>query len=249
LVKSEEEVAFLRRGAALSDAGLLNMVEHTRPGVTERELVDAIERGYVPYGGGTHIHYLLSTSMSDPDRCVPAQLPSTRELAAGDVIVTEISASYRGYSGQVLRTIAVDAEPTPLYRELHAVAEAAFEGITGVLRDGTSAEEVIEAASVIENAGYTIYDDLVHGYGGGYLPPILGTRSLPHHQGADVGFRAGMTVVVQPNVITKDGRAGVQTGELLHVTPAGVASLHRCPRGWLEVGSGERPEEKGEVRA
>jgi Xaa-Pro dipeptidase len=30
---------------------------------------------------------------------------------------------------------------------------------------------------VIEDAGFTTRDDLVHGFVGGYLPPVLGSRS------------------------------------------------------------------------
>jgi Xaa-Pro aminopeptidase len=242
LVKSSEELAFLRRGAELSDAGLRGLIAAVRHGVSEHELADAIERAYVPHGGMTHIHYLLSTPMDRPAISVPAQLPSGRRLEHGDVVVTEISASYRGYAGQVLRTITVGGEPTALYAELHEVAQAAFDRICAVLRDGTTAAEVVEAASVIEDAGFTICDDLLHGYGGGYLPPVLGSRSQPHHRGADVGFRAGMTVVVQPNVVTSDGTAGVQTGELVHVTTAGVERLHSAPRGLFTV-DGARHEQ------
>jgi hypothetical protein len=42
-----------------------------------------------------------------------------------------------------------------------------------------------------------------------------------------------MTVVVQPNVVTRDETAGVQTGELLVVTEGGAEPLHRYDRGFL----------------
>jgi hypothetical protein len=45
-----------------------------------------------------------------------------------------------------------------------------------------------------------------------------------------------MTVVVQPNVVTPDERAGVQTGELLLVTEAGFERVHSLPRGLRRVG-------------
>jgi Xaa-Pro dipeptidase len=41
---------------------------------------------------------------------------------------------------------------------------------------------------------------------------------------------------VQPNVVTQDERAGVQTGELLLVTDAGAERLHDYERGLLRVG-------------
>jgi Xaa-Pro dipeptidase len=45
-----------------------------------------------------------------------------------------------------------------------------------------------------------------------------------------------MTVVVQPNVITKDQRAGVQVGELVHITEHGFERLHKAPRALFRVG-------------
>jgi hypothetical protein len=44
-----------------------------------------------------------------------------------------------------------------------------------------------------------------------------------------------MLLVVQPNVITRDGRLGVQTGELVLVTDNGAVSLHGAPRGLLRT--------------
>jgi Xaa-Pro dipeptidase len=51
----------------------------------------------------------------------------------------------------------------------------------------------------------------------------------------DFTFEAGMTVVVQPNVVTPDERAGVQTGELVAVTADGFERLHGVERGLLRV--------------
>ncbi len=92
--------------------------------------------------------------------------------------------------------------------------------------------EVIEAAGVIEEAGFTIIDDLLHGYGGGYLPPILGSQSRPSAHVPDEPFRAGMVVVIQPNVVTTDGKAGVQTGEMVLITETGIEPMHAVPRGF-----------------
>src|SRR5262249_34459461 len=47
LVKSDEEIAWLGIGAALSDAGMAALVAGARPGMTEHELGNMIERAYV----------------------------------------------------------------------------------------------------------------------------------------------------------------------------------------------------------
>jgi Xaa-Pro dipeptidase len=237
LVKSGEELAWMRAGAAMSDDAVAALVATARPGMTEAECCAALEGAYVAAGGLTHIHYLGVTAMAEPGLCVPAQWPSPRRLRAGDVLTCEVSASYRGYPGQLLRTFTVAAPATPLYEDLHRVAAAAFDAMAARLRAGAVAGDLTAAAAeIILGAGYTIYDDLVHGFGGGYLPPVISRADVELRRAADFTFTAGMTVVLQPNVITADERAGVQTGELVLVTESGWEPLHRYPRGLARIG-------------
>jgi len=136
LVKSTEEIEWMRTGARLSDAGFDSLLKNLQVGMTERELANLVERAYVGQGGTTFIHYIGVTSMADPQLCVPPQFASSRRVQAGDVIFTEFSAHFWDYSGQVLRSYTIAADPTPLYRELFATAEATFTAVTGVLEPG-----------------------------------------------------------------------------------------------------------------
>jgi Xaa-Pro dipeptidase len=236
LIKSQEELAALRRGAALSDAAIAALAGGLRPGTTDHEVLARTEQAYTAQGGLHHIHYLGITAMDEPALAVPAQWPIGRVIRLGDVVTCEISAAAGPeYAGQVLRTFTVGAAPTPLYRELHDVAAAAFDAIARILVPGTRAGDLTAAAAVIGQAGFTTIDDLVHGFGGGYLPPVVPSpdRPLP---APDFTLAAGMTVVVQPNVVTRDGQAGVQTGELLLVTEHGPERLHAYPPGLQQVG-------------
>jgi Xaa-Pro aminopeptidase len=235
-IKSEEEIDWLRIGAALSDAGLAALMREAKPGRTERELGNEIERAWVGHGGTTMIHYLGITSMAKPHIFVPPQHHSPRKVQAGDVVFCELSAFWWDYAGQVLRTMTVDAEPTPLYRDLYQTAEAAFDAVTGVVRHGTTMQQIVDAASVIEDAGFTVCDDLMHGFGGGYFQPILGTKSRPAGPLPNMTLEENMTVVVQPNVITRDQSAGVQVGELIQITKTGFERLHKAERGLFRVG-------------
>ena len=62
-----------------------------------------------------------------------------------------------------------------------------------------------------------------------------GTRTLvavPAEAGQTISTLArlyDMTIVLQPNVTTSDGTAGVQLGNLVVVTESGVEPLHKCP--------------------
>jgi Xaa-Pro aminopeptidase len=237
LRKSGEEVQALRQAAALTDAAATALLGSALAGRTEHELTARIESAYVSRGGMHHIHYLGITPMASPDRSVPAQWPTSRQVRRGDLLTFELSAAVAPeYSGQLLRSVTIGEPPSPQVQELHDVAVLALAAITERLRPGVHAEELVAAAEVIEEAGFTTVDDLVHGFGGGYLPPVLGSRSRAIRPTPDFTLEAGMTVVVQPNVATRDGRLGVQTGELLLVTDDGPQRLHTFEPGLHTVG-------------
>ena len=132
--------------------------------------------------------------------------------------------------------MTVGAPPTPEYRDLHDTAEAAYASVLNTVRPGVHVSQLVAASSVIEDAGYTICDDLVHGFGGGYLPPVLGTRRRPAGPIPDMALEAGMTIVIQPTVITRDETRGVQTGGLVLVTDSGSEEMQQVPTGIWQVG-------------
>ena len=233
-IKSAEEVERLRGAAELSDLAITTLVEVAKPGVAETELVALVEESYRRRGGTTRITFLRSMPMDAPNGCLPAQNPSSRRLEPGDVIITEFSASLGGYSGQVHRPVFVQAEPTAEWLALFDAAHAAYEAITRGMTPGSTEGDVISNARVVGERGYAIYDDLIHGYGTDYGPPLVDRSCVQYwRDGAEPPagrtIEEGMTIVVQPNPITPDERMGLQLGALTVVTPAGAESLHGLP--------------------
>jgi Xaa-Pro dipeptidase len=235
-VKSEEELGWLRRAAEYTDRAVEALRAEVRPGIPEYALLGIVEGAYRSDGGLPHIAFLRSMPMAEPNGCVPAQNPSGRQLAEGDVIITEISASYWGYSGQIHRPVFVRAEPTLAWQRLFDTALDAYRGIVDALRPGACEADVIRAAAVIGERGYAIYDDLVHGYGVDIHPPVI-DRSCGRYWPWDPArpapegrrFERSMAVVVQPNPVTPDERMGLQLGALTVVTDTGAQALHRVP--------------------
>ena len=228
LVKSPAEMVFVNIASRMNDAAIEALAAELRPGVNEYEVARIVEDVYLADRGWNLIHFSLSTPMQSPEMCVPHQYHPDRPLQAGDVFVTEISTTFWGYAGQILRTFTIASDPTPRYQRLHDVALETYNGIVELLRPGTTVGQVLDAAEVIDDSGFDIWDDLVHGFGGAYLPPIVRTRA---NRGAthpdDFEYPDGTLLVVQPNVI--DGPAGVQTGNSLQITPHGAVSTQHQP--------------------
>jgi Xaa-Pro aminopeptidase len=234
LVKRPEEIERARRAARLADLAVEALLAEARPGLREFELGAIIQAPYRRAGGEDVICFLATTSPSTGGAVVPAQVWSGRVAAPGDIIMFELSVGLGGDSTQVLRTISL-GPPDAAVRSLHDVADRAWEAIVGAIRPGVEVGALLAAAAVIDAAGWTVVDDVVHGYGGGYLPPVLRTPATQRRPPDPMQLVPGMMLVAQPNVVDPVRSLGVQTGELVVVTDDGAERLHAIPTGLLEV--------------
>jgi len=227
VIYDDEELNFFRIAAELTDRSIERLEKELRPGLHEYELPLLVETPYLEAGGHAGIHFMASTSMRDPDICVPHQYMSNRVLQPGDVVISEISGAFWCYSGQIHRSFFL-GEPTPEWQRLHEAAVDCYEAIEAQLRDGATVNAVIDAADVLDARGYLCLDDLLHG--ANQYPPILQTRQTDRGYPREFTFRENMVVTIQPQPRTKDKKMGLQFGETVRITKTGVERLHHYPR-------------------
>jgi len=71
-----------------------------------------------------------------------------------------VSASHRGYPGQLLRTLPISAPATALYEDLHRRRRGGVRPMAARLRAARLGGDTDRAAAeIILGAGYTICDD------------------------------------------------------------------------------------------
>jgi Xaa-Pro aminopeptidase len=225
-VRSQEEIPYLRRSGCLTDLACEALERELRPGMTEQDILAVVYGAYLKNGGDPGIHFIATTQMDDPDRCVPWQRTTSRVLEPGSVVITELTVSFWGYSTQIHRPFAIAREPNALYRKLFDVALECYENVRRVCKPGVTSEEIVAATSVIEENGFTSYDSVFHGEAG--KSPELGTRSAAHPL-EKWTLEENMVHVIQPNPITKDFKAGLQLGAAVLITQAGGEPLHHYP--------------------
>jgi Xaa-Pro aminopeptidase len=235
-IASDEEIAYLREAARITDCAMSAIERSVHPGMRERDLVPVVESAITQAGGTPGIHFMATTPMRAPAIGMPSQLQSDRVIEKGDVLITEISAHHWGYGGQIHRAYAIGSAPTEEYERLHAVAVACYEAVAETLRDGATVAGVLDAAQVVHERGFTVYDDLLHGTD--QLPPVIQTRPTARGpQPEAFAFRENMVVVVQPNVVRDaSGTMGLQVGETLRVTKGGTERLHEFPMTFVRCG-------------
>jgi len=226
LIRSDEELVYLRKSGYLTDLACEALENHLRPGLTEHDVLSIVYGAYIKHGGDPGIHFIATTHMDHPDRFVPWQKQSPRVLEKGSVVITELTVSYWGYSTQIHRPFAIGKEPSPLYRKLFDVAFECYENIRRICKPGTTSEEIVAASSIIEESGFTSYDSVFHGEAG--KAPELGTQSAAHPL-EPWTLQEKMVHVIQPNPVTQDFKAGLQLGAAVVVKPGGGETLHNYP--------------------
>ncbi|MFC1491078.1 M24 family metallopeptidase [Nitrospinota bacterium] len=236
LVKSKEEMKWFRRGAALTDMAFEALERKAKPGMTDYEMAAVVSNGYMPHGGGQQLIFLGSTSMARPHLIFPNQFPTHRKTRKGDIVLTELSADYYMHAGQAHRPIAVGAKPTPVYQKLYEVAVEAYGRILKAVRPGADQDDVRRAGSIIEEEGFTTFDTTFHGWGLLIENPRIdvGATLIKRLQN-EIVFREGMLMVIQPNLVTPDGRRGLQVGNLVEVTKSGARPLQKFPLKFMRI--------------
>lgn len=200
MVKSPEEMAFIRDAGDRAVLAITAIHKRLRKGMTEREgarLLEA-EFGNLLVEGGGLVQF-------GPSAALPHGSPGDRRLAKGDVVLIDCGCRVRGYTSDVTRTVAFGPPADEVRKVYDAVDKSQMAGIEA-LKAGRSGEEVDRAArKIIEDAGYGEFfkHRLGHGLGmDGHEHPYL-------VRGNKTPLAAGNTVTVEPGVYLPD-RFGVR---------------------------------------
>jgi Xaa-Pro aminopeptidase len=225
-VPSGEEMEWFQRGVDLTDRAWERMVDAIEPGRTEAELLAILHGSYLE--DGCYCFAILgSTPMSDPalfyPHAIPGQ-PSRRPLQEGDYVLSELSASYYGYSGQNFAAVTL-GEPTSELSEMASVSREVHDELTKAIRDGATDRDVTSVTRQIGERGFDSVAPAVHAWGTHFGHPVIGwDRSWSPWP---VSFRSGELLVVQPHVCNSDATLGFEIGALAQITPDGSRTLHR----------------------
>jgi Xaa-Pro aminopeptidase/Xaa-Pro dipeptidase len=192
--KTEEEIAFARKAARIAELGYRRLLEIAWPGMTEDQL--AVELKWYMKMLGAEDNFLLLCA-SPHNRAVQ---PSTgRKLAPGDLILAEITPSYRGQLTQICRTVTIGAPSDELAAKYRLVVQAMNQGIAAA-KPGVPMSEVCRAINaVLEAQGYGKYCHPPHirrrGHGLGFSATRPGDVSLDN----TTPLEPGMLFMIHPN--------------------------------------------------
>jgi Xaa-Pro dipeptidase len=229
-VKSETELVFVRKAAALTQRAHETANRLTVPGARLAPLRAAMLAAAVEGGGDP-------PGVRWPIACGAGALvvryftgSQDGEVGANDQVTHEIGVPYRHYYSVIMHTI-VTGKPDPRHRDMFAACRAALDAAEGRMQSGATFGDIFAAqADAFVNAGYAGQFLNACGYplGATYPPtwveqPII-CRDHP------LVLKSGMVLFLY--MILQDHRSGLamSLGETALVTTAGAERLTQAPR-------------------
>lgn len=228
VVKDAQEVALLRRAAAITDAALAAVLPVLSPEMTEREAAWRIEAALHDFGADGPSFPIIVAAGRNSAR--PHHEPGHEVLGEGRPIIIDMGARLDGYHADLTRTIVL-GQPDDTFRAVYAATLAAQQAAINALRPGLPwAEADAIARRVIEEAGYAhgIAHSLGHGVGLAIHEAPWLRISAPDAPPSPP-LQAGMVTSVEPGIYLPEW-GGVRIEDLALITDGGCEVLSQAPR-------------------
>lgn len=227
VVKSEAELAHVRRAAVLADEALAQGYAMAKPGADEGEILAAMQGAVLRGGGDEPANEQIIGS--GPHALLCRTHTGRRRLDADDMLTIEFAGAYRHYHAALMRTIAV-GRVDPRLADMHKASVEALHACEAALRPGRPIGEVFDAhARVLDAAGYRAMRMNACGYS-------LGSTFAPNWMDWPMFYARQPYVAEVGNVffihiIVFDGanRLAMSLGRTSEVTAAGARPLSTAP--------------------
>ncbi|MFL5036018.1 MAG: M24 family metallopeptidase [Microvirga sp.] len=150
-VKSADEIAHVRRAAALANEADAAALAHIRAGADEGDILAAQHAAIFRGGGDYPGNEFIIGSGADALLC--RYKAGRRTLGTRDQITLEFAGAYRHYHAAIMRTVPV-GDPKPAHLAYHRAAREALLACEAELRPGRTAGDVYAAhARVLDERG------------------------------------------------------------------------------------------------
>ena len=227
LVKSPQEIAYVREAARLADLALDEAHRLTRPGGDEGEILAAMQSVIIRNGGDDPANEFIIGS--GPDALLCRYKTGRRKLDAQDQLTLEFAGVFRHYHSCLMRTIPVGKPPLRQI-EMHKVAVDALEACKAALKPGRPIGEVFDAHSrVLDAAGYRQHRMNATGYslGATFAPNWMDWPMFYH--GNSEPAAAGQVFFIHLIIFDSDAGLAMSSGQTVLVTNHSCEALSKRP--------------------
>lgn len=232
-VKSEEEIACLKRAATITAAGIKEMIDVARAGVEVALLYASITRRMLELGNEFHPWNLeigpigaTSTHFEDP--------PMGQRLRPMDLITNEIYAVSGGLAVQDVQPIVLGPIPDK-WKPVIDVQGEAFETGREFMRPGKSFRDLVGVVNHVGARRGMRTAVMLHSRGYGNEGPYVNPQDGPSDVIQDVHIEKNTVWIWKPHAYSADGQIYFRWGTSILVTDKGGEPLINRPHGMVSI--------------
>lgn len=217
-IKTPAELALIKQAQKLTDDTFSYILNHIKPGRTEREIMLDMEFYMRRLGSeGVSFDFIV---VSGKNSSLPHGVPTDKPIESGDFITMDFGAVCEGYRSDMTRTVAVGVISDEQQRVYDTVLQAQLAAEKAV-RAGVVCKDVDKVArDIIYAAGY----EGCFGHGLGHSVGIEIHENPAFNTRCETVLKAGMIMTNEPGIYLED-RFGVRIEDMLYVTENGSENL------------------------
>lgn len=227
-VKTEEELAYLRKAEAIGDRAFELVLEYLKPGVTELQVAAYLE--YAMKNAGASGLGFETIVASGPNSSMPHAVPGNRKLAEGDFVTMDFGCNYEGYCSDMTRTVVIGRANDRQKEIYNVVLEAQLAAIAAIKAGVIGCDIHKIAADIIAKAGYGEY----FGHGLGHSVGLFIHEDPMFSPRVKDAVPEGAVITVEPGIYVP-GFGGVRIEDMGAVTKDGYDNFAHSPKELIEI--------------
>ena len=223
LVKSEAEIAYVRRAAQLADDALEEAQRLATPGTPEQEVLAAMV-SVILRGGGDYPASRFIIGAGERALMV-RNFTGYGTIGDNDQLQLEFGGAYRHYHACLMRTL-LTGRPDPRQISMHSAAVDALRACQDACRPGATFGDIFDAhASVLDAAGLKPHRLNACGYSLGALYPPTWMDWPMIYTRNPVVIEPNMVIFMHMILLDSDHGLAMAPGETVVVTDTGCERL------------------------
>jgi Xaa-Pro aminopeptidase len=226
--KDAQELAAMRRAAALADKVMAKALRLLKPGVRELEVAAEIEYQMRQLGAsGPAFETIVAFGARS---AFPHARPTDKRLKKNELVVLDMGAILAHYCSDITRTVVV-GKASPKVRGWHKAVQEARTAAVAAVRAGVTCGEVDAAARQVL-AGYKLDRYFTHSTGHGLGIEVHEDPRVA--KGQKQKLEPGNVVTIEPGVYIP-GVGGIRIEDDVAVHSGETEVLTRAPRDIIEI--------------
>lgn len=217
-IKSDYEIACIRKASNIADASLEDVIKKMRVGMTESDFAGLLDYEMRKRNSVAAFDAIVCFG---PNGSRNHHFPGQRKLKINDTVLVDFGACYKGYRSDKTRTFAV-GKVNKIFAKAYEVVAKSQDAAIKSIAEGVALKTIDAAAREVINAT----EFPVYGHGTGHGLGLV-IHELPFVSHIAKGkLKAGQAITVEPGIYIP-GKFGIRIEDDILVTKTGYKILTR----------------------